>query len=1284
MSERAASVNDPLLPVEARQVDRLCDRFERAWQSGRRPHLEHYLLRAAQPVTSELLRELLALELDYRSRCGEKPAPQEYHRRFPEHTALIDAVFNDIHQSAAPKPKSLLPRWAVSSLVRQATALALSQVDRSAQPPGLLALWSHLLRPESASSTGSPQERPSDAINSEIVTTPLETDVGGAHHTTTGEVPVGDLPATAAAWPVLHGYEILGKIGIGGMGVVYRARDLRLNKIVALKVIRPDQLEDLPPEKRQQWLDRFRKEARAAARSEHANVVTVYDVNESHGQRYYSMRYVEGRSLADILRDGPLPNHRAAAYLETVARAVHYIHSCGVLHRDLKPKNILVDQNDHPLVADFGLAKWREDASESTQTLGPLGTPPYMSPEQAQYPVRVTAASDIYSLGATLYALVAGRPPFQAALPLETLRQVIFEDPVPPRQLNPAIDRDLELICLKCLQKEPHKRYASAEQLADELKRYLKHEPLKVTRPVRPPERLWRWCRRNPGLAVASGVAAVVLVALCISVGFAFERASAAKAILTEQQQTQRVSKKLTLQQGLTVLEQGDPARALHWLARGLTIAPEENPDLERALRMNLASCRSQVPSLRAVLAHEQEVMAAAFSPDSKTIVTCSGHDALLWDAVMGKLKLHVPHQAPVHAVAFSPDGKTIVTGSRNPRKNEGEAKLWDVASGKPIGPAFPHQAAVLAVAFRPDGKVILTGSADPEKKSGMARLWDVTTGKNIGSFLFHGGAISAAAFSPDGQRILTGSQDGTALLWDAANGKQVGQTLRHGGIVHSVAFSPDGKTVLTGSEDGTVRLWDAATGKPTGPSLPSQVSVRAVAFSPDGKSILTGSVDKTARLWEADTGKALGSPLPHQGAVTAAAFSADGKTILTGGEDKTVRLWDVTALLHPHPPLMHLDHVWTVAFSPDAKKALTASYDGTARLWEVPTGNPGAVLRHANQIWCVAFNPDGKTVLTGGRDTTARLWDAATGKLLHQLNGHQGFIHALAYSPDGQIVATASMDCSARLWDVATGRELHQLNGHTHPVLAVAFSPDGRTVLTGSGDGTARLWEVSTGLASRQFLGHQGPILVVAFSPDGKSMATGSYDKTAQLWDVTTGNPIGPPLTHRDEVRAVAFSPDGTYILTGSKDNTAQLWDAATGMPFGPALQHQGAVWAVAFSPDGRTALTASWDMTARLWDVATALPIGRPMHHEGAVSAAAFSPDGRFILTGSRDRTGRLWEVPAIIEGSAEQIRFWAEVITGMELDTSANDALRVLHAQAWNERRQGLKELGSAPAQ
>ncbi|MGB6045305.1 MAG: serine/threonine-protein kinase [Pirellulales bacterium] len=325
-------------------------------------------------------------------------------------------------------------------------------------------------------------------------------------------------------------YKLLEEIGRGGMGIVFRAHHPLTDRIVALKVIRQDRFQNPTDSSQSSIVERFRNEVQAAARLDHENIVTVYEVGDVDGDQYYAMRYVDGQSLGEIVRDGPIPKVRAASYMEGVARALQVAHEAGVLHRDLKPQNILIDSKmDRALVTDFGLAKLQQAGDSLTRAGDVVGTPSYMAPEQARDAAHVTPAADVYGIGATLYQLVTGRPPFQAATAVETLRQVMYEEPVLPSQLNPEVDRDVETICLKCLQKEPTRRYESAAAVGEDLARYLRGEPIKA-RPINVLDRAVRWFRRNPVLAATASAAALFLVVALAASFVGYVKTSAALA----------------------------------------------------------------------------------------------------------------------------------------------------------------------------------------------------------------------------------------------------------------------------------------------------------------------------------------------------------------------------------------------------------------------------------------------------------------------------------------------------------------------------------------------------------------------------------------------------------------------------------------------------------------------------------------------------------------------------------------------------------------------------------
>jgi WD40 repeat protein len=1061
-----------------------------------------------------------------------------------------------------------------------------------------------------------------------------------------GENPQSSSIASSGPEKVMVGqrigrYEILGLVGRGGAGVVYQAHQLDLDRTVALKMLLAGA--HAGPKD----LTRFQREAAAIARLKHPSIVQIYDVGQHGGQPYLSLEFVEGGSLAQKIKGTPQPAREAAQLVETLARAVHAAHQCGIIHRDLNPANVLLTADGVPKITDFGLARRLDAETHQTQSGAILGTPSYMSPEQASGKNKeVGPFVDVYALGAILYELLTGRPPFRAETPLDTVLLVLSEEPVlPPRRLLAKIPRDLETICLQCLRKDPSRRYASALDLADDLRSFREGKPIKA-RPVGMPERIWRWCRRNPSLAKAAGLAGAALVtAAILAVVLVVHLSHAATDLRHEQQKTQaelakaqRLSASLALDRGLSLCDEGEVGRGILWLAHSLEIATEANAqDLDRTIRTNLAGWRRQIPPLRVSL----------------------------------------PHPANVDAVAFSPDGRTVLTGSW-----DGTARFWDATTGASTAFLLHHPHPVVAVAFCPqDGKTVLTGSTDS-----IARLWDATTGTEIRQFKGHEDEVRAVAFSRDGRTALTGSKDKTARLWDVATGV-CGLRCQHEGEVFAAAFRPDGKTFVTCDSGGTPRLWDTATGKEIRQFKGHEGPVCACAVSSDGNTLLTGSADMTARLWDVNTGEGR-RRLQHEGEVFAAAFSPDGKTFVTGASDRTVRVWDTATGKPLSPPLHHQDQVWAVGFRPDGNAILTGTGKprtprGEARLYELPRKEyVRHSFNHPGGILSAALSLDGRRILSGGVDMTARLWEADSAKELCIFQGHTGGVQAVAFSPDGLCVLTASADRTARLWDANTGKEIRQFDGHTGEVRAAVFSPDSATVLTGSYDGSARLWSATTGKEICQFEGPPGNLLrSVAFSPDGRTVLAGGMEGTARLWDVTTGRLLDPSFWHQDTILAVAFSSDGRMVLTASMDGTARIWGAATGRPLGPPLQHHAKVYAAIFSPDRKNVVTGDDAGIVRVWDAETGRLLGPPLRHGAGVLAVAFrGSDNQTVLTTSLDGTARLWGLPAPMQGEVARIVSWAQVITGMELDPFGV-AFR-FDAQTWHQRRQHLDELGGSP--
>jgi len=1081
-------------------------------------------------------------------------------------------------------------------------------------------------------------------------------------------------PAAAAAaqtmkGPAVVGYDIQDELGRGGMGVVYKARHTRLNRTVALKMVLSG------AHASGDELQRFRTEAESVASLQHPNIVQIYEVGDQAGLPFFSLEFIDGGSLADRLDASPngLPPREAAAFVEKLALAMQAAHQRGIIHRDLKPANVLMTRDNEPKITDFGLAKRLDSTDGQTQSGSVMGTPSYMAPEQAAGNTReVGTLADVYSLGAILFELLTGRPPFESDSPYDTLRQVVEQDPTPPSQLRSGIPRDLETICLKCLQKQPRKRYASAQELADDLHRFLKHVPIEARR-IGAIERTIKWARRRPATAT---LIAVVILSLFTLAGFgasyhfeiekALKETKAQKDIAEgEKRSADERLVRLTVISGTQEVDAGDLLGALPWFARALRLE-QGNPDRAELHRVRLGSVLHQSPKLRQMWFHDHRVTSAAYSPDGKKVLTtCGDGTARLWDAASGEpIGQPIRHPDIVLAGAFSPKSDRILTVCQ-----DGVVRVADATTGKPLAKMLGHRGAIHHAEFSPDGSKIVTASAD-----GTARVWDAATGNQpFLQPLKHAGPVRHAAFSADGARIATASDDKTAQVWDAATGDARGPALKHGDRVLHAAFGPLNERVVTSCADGTARIWLVKIGKSPTPALRHTAPIVYSAWSPDGQHVVTAGQDNRAQLWRIATGERVGAPMKHGSDVTRATFSPDGKYLATASDDNTARVWDAATGEPISPPLKHNGSVFTAVFHPTDKHLLTASSDGTARVWIAGTNEVlGPALDHAAPVRAAAISPDGKLALTAAEDGRAHLWDASTGKQLMPALTHRGEINSAIFSPDGSRILTASTDKTAQVWDATTRLPVGKSLAHDGPVRSAVFSADGLRVATASADGRARVWRADTGEKVAEFSGHKGAVNSVAFSPDGHRAITAGADGTAQLWaiadpsqkplkfqhsdevlhagfspdgqkivtasadqkghvwDVDTRRKIGSPLQHSSRVNHASFDPTGQRVVTSSDDNTARVWEAATGKPLIPPLRHGGSVSRAAWGPHGHRLLTCSEDNTARVWDARTGEPLTPPLPHGAGVADAQFNPDGSRVITASADRTARLWNFP------------------------------------------------------
>ena len=990
-----------------------------------------------------------------------------------------------------------------------------------------------------------------------------------------------DPPASAVAPSRRIGdYEILREIARGGMGVVYAARQTRLDRVVALKVMNGGSFA------RDTHVARFEVEAHAAANLAHPNIVPIHEIGEQDGCHYFSMALVDGTTLADRLAHGSLTPRDAALLIAKLARAVHHAHQHGVLHRDLKPTNVLLDRSGEPHLTDFGLAKLLERDVALTATDVIMGTPAYMSPEQARGdPGTVTTATDVYGLGAVLYECLAGRPPFTGKTIADVMHDVLMSEVTPPSTVNARVDRDIETICLKCLEKEAVARYASAAALADDLDRYVRHEPI-VARPSDVWQRAAKWARRRPAIAALTAGLALALVGGLAGITWQWRRAEG------EAVRAMRAAE--ALRQGSYVSEIGVAYQAYDAgkiaLARELLDRqrPSGQPDL-RGFEWRRLYGLTRPREIVAIQSERGEVWGGALSADERYFA--GGSDVgwfSLWDMTSGR-ELAGFQAAPdtLYSVAFSPDSRTIAMPFGE--QDMHSIQLWDVATAQVHGVLKGHTKDLFSIVYRPDGRLIASsgGWAYDTEELGEIILWDADTPGRFTRLSGHASSVGFMSFSPDGRLLATPHGDARIHVWDVAARRIVRTFEGHRGLVLCVRFSPDGTHIASGGIDGTVRLW--AVGAVKAPTVVGwhQGPVYSVAFSPDGRRLVSGSIDHMAKIWD----------------------------VASGVEITTLR--------------GHTDRLFTVGFTRSGERVITSSPDGTVRLWTVPPDGNRVFDRQGGQFASLEFSPDGRWLIRSSENEgKVTLWrDLSKVATLDATFG--------TASPDGRVLVTTSRDPAFDVWNLmATGpvhsRRVALVGGRPErPV----FSSDGRWLAIRTAPTVFTLWEANQ-LRARFQLQNSGESRLSrpAFSPDGAWFAASSSGDVA-FWRLADRS-RHVFKAHGAHINAIAFAPDGRTLATGSVDRTVRLWTVPGFQMLGEMRADAGAVMSLTFSRDGRTLVAGTQDGVVQLWNTATRRELTSWRAHTSIVSGLAFSRDDTTLATVSVDHDMRLWPAPTLAE--------------------------------------------------
>jgi len=1157
---------------------------------------------------------------------------------------------------------------------------------------------------------------------------------------------VGDKAAYIA------GHEILGEVGRGGMGVVFKARQVRLNRLVALKMILSGPFAN--PEE----LVRFQVEGETLAKLTHPSIVQIFEIGQADGRPFFTMEWVEGGTLADRLSDNPydttlvggkreeeklatstagtpFPPDAAALLVEQLARAVQYAHENGVVHRDLKPANILLAASTanpevlNPKVTDFGLAKPTWGVTNLTATGVVVGTPGYMAPEQARGDRLVGPAADVYSLGAILYELLTSRPPFPLPgpgrnTPMEVIGQVLDREPASPRRLNPVLPRDLSTICLKCLEKNPAARYASARDLADDLRRYQNGESVRA-HPSGELRRVWKWAKRRPviaGLLVA--VAASLLLGAIVSTYFgikarsseieavkaqsvAVENASAADVARLDAERSRNASQRelarSDFQEGRRLAELGRVGEGMHWMLAALRQIPDEPEDrpFREMLRLNLGAWSGRLHRLRHMMSLPDEVNSVVFSPDGR-LFAIGSHDRTIriFDVDSGEpVGPILRAEARVNAMAFSPDGRFLVAGGEVGYQQGEHSRVsrFDLVPGreKKLPIEVPDDVWVESIAFARDGETFLVGGQERQGRAG-AWLCRTNTGKRLGfvpvpSAETHRCQVSARTDGPG--YVLACSGENSSIHVAAYDGVNASPWVEVDRAQHKTTIMFRVPDRLVVSDGKGIRCYEIPGGKPV-VNFPRLGGTSWRAESPDGRFRAGGTVNSAVsvpgplRLWDATTGIVAALIAPDD-SYQKVAFSPDGRGLLAASEGGTIRLWDL-AKPSPRPAeesessaapdLKRLSFI-DMAFSRDRSTAVLAGYGtGVARVWRADRGMAVHDLPQHHSLFAgrerqISLTPDGKRVTALETGLSLRIWDVETSQPLPAVLPHISGISAQAMDPTGKIVASGDYSWNVQLWDVATGDPIGTPLRQSDIVFHLKFSPDGRTLAASTSKDWqrvygVRMWNVASRTQVDGLIETGGATAArLEFNPDGTQLLTAASDGVRR-WDTRSGKAIGELIPHAGGATTIAFSPDGRYFVTGSRTGLLRLWDANTGQAVGRAMPASSPAACLEFHPAGRLVAVGYADGTARVWDTLTAEPIGPPVAQPGPIIGVTFPPDGRVMRTAAADGSVRDWPLIAPFDG--DQADFERSLAAWSGVRMGDDNVLKILDMADWRQVR------------
>lgn len=1061
-------------------------------------------------------------------------------------------------------------------------------------------------------------------------------------------------------WQGFGDYEVIEEIARGGMGVVYRARQRSLEREVALKMILAGELAG------KKALRMFQIEAQAAANLHHPNIVPVYEIGEHEMQNYFTMRYIPGgRTVADWAasrRDDP---RAVAGVVAKISRAVAYAHERGVLHCDLKPSNVLWDPKGEPLVTDFGLAKLLDQAEPVISYTAIVGSPSYMAPEQVDQELgNLTTATDVYGIGALLYEMLSGNPPFNGGSTLEVLRKVSQDSPGPLSY----VPKDLVIVCMKCLAKRPADRYSTASALADDLERFARGEPVSAV-PLTWPQTVWRWALRKPRSA------ALLLFCMCcllfgmtglVMQWIAVQRANRVQAEALERGRWREIER---------WQQEGDVSQPLTYLA---SLVREKPTNWQASMyAMSIAEQMPvAVPAGPAIPVTAASVASARLSPDGSWVVTAD-RDAWvrMWETATGRPIRQFQLKSPCVALAAG-DQVPVVAALEN-----GEVVALPALDAEPVPLIRSSRSFIKEMRLSADGSFLAAIESDG------VEVWCMEALQQESTRMSFEGSVKGGAISSDGQRLMAWGQS-KACVWETAGARTLlnVQANSERGF-NDASLSADGQKIalIDGSYD--LRAWDISTQTEMARMHSELSSMLNLALSADGSRLTAAGAGNQLWLYDTKSGLNLKATARHHyhvqrllsdkqgrfiysfgtdgamcvsdaftGEAVVGSFkvgnfqddvfidpSHDGRTFLVhSGAKKAVRetvsIWQSTT---PKAPSRH--HVaeqrdfYFSRLSPDGRLGCLSLHPGNrCYIYDLKSGRVWLDKKAAGNVYVTLFSPDMRKAYALTANGWVHGWSLDSGEELWPPNQQPGKIRPALITADGTRLIVGHNDGHIRIYDTGTGKVIQVLD-HPGEIKTLRLAPGAKELLlSGSTDKLAHVWDLRTGLKRCTLEGHRQTIIASGWSPDGRYVATASYDRTARIWSVETGKPVGAVMRHETWLSHLEFSPDGTQIATACRDGTARLWHADTGEPFSLPMEQGSTCETVRFTQDG-AALLVRDHSGFRFWDTTRGEPI--TMHYQEPVSGglgmdseshrAIMNTDGTVVFLASSMNYGALWTI-------------------------------------------------------